>query len=123
MRQKRAHKEKAYRQVYDAKNRGRLLVMEAGRRSKRKGIAFDLDQHIEEIESRVQRQVCEMTGIPLYMECRGIRWNSPSMDRIDPTKGYVLSNVRIVCFAMNAALGSWGEEALMKVISAWLERK
>lgn len=122
-RKKRAAKEKAYRQEYDAVNRGRLLVMEAKRRAARWGLPFDLEKHISRIEARIQVGICEMTGLPFDFHNKGSNWNSPSMDRIDPKKGYVYENIRIVCFAMNAALGHWGEMTLRTIMSAWLERK
>lgn len=118
-RQRRMTKEKLYRKKYDKVNRGRLLAMEAGRRAKKRGIPFDLDQHIQEIETRVQAGRCEMTGIPFNFHANKPVWNSPSIDRIVPSKGYVFDNIRIVCFAMNAALGSWGENTLQYVVAAW----
>jgi hypothetical protein len=120
-RHKRAEAEKAYRQTYDAENRGRLLVMESKRRSTRKNHPFDLDQHITELEERI-KEGCEMTGVAFNLHSRGATWNSPSLDRIDPQKGYVLSNIRVICFAMNAALGNWGEESLRSLMKKWLER-
>jgi hypothetical protein len=120
---RRAEKEKAYRQEYDAKNRGRLLLMEAKRRSARKRLPFDLDLHVQEVETRIQAGRCEMTGLPFNMHSSGISWNSPSLHRTDPKQGYVYHNIRVVCFAMNAAMGNWGEATLKTIISAWLERK
>jgi hypothetical protein len=120
-RQARADKEKVYRQSYDAANRGRLLVMEAGRRARRRNLPFDLHEHIQEVEVRIQAGCCEMTGLPFNFHAAGVQWNSPSLDRIIPERGYVLSNIRIVLFAMNAALGNWGEDTLRTIISAWLE--
>ena len=122
-RARRSAKEKKYRLEYDAANRGMLLVMQAKRRCLKKKIPFDLDQHIAEIEKRIQKKKCEMTGVELDMYNAGTKWNSPSLDRIVPMKGYVYSNIRVVCFAMNAALGNWGEDRLHKIMSAWLERK
>lgn len=119
----RREKEKIYRQEYDAKNRGKLLVGESRRRSRRKGIPFDLDDYLGEIERRVQAGRCEMTGLQFNFHSRGMAWNSPSMDRINPKDGYVYKNIRIVCFAMNAALGNWGEETLRTVMDAWFQRR
>ncbi len=122
-RQNRAHKEKAYRLEYDAEHRGEILVKQAGRRSKKKGVPFDLDAHLSQIEERVQRGVCEMTGLAFNFYCQGVSWNSPSLDRIDPTRGYIYDNIRVVCFGMNAALGNWGEKVLRMMLDAWLGRK
>lgn len=42
----------------------------------------------------------------------------PSIDRIDSTKGYTPENCRIVCFAVNAGLNAWGDEAFLKIARA-----
>ena len=46
-----------------------------------------------------------------------------ALDRIDPSKGYVYGNVRIVAFAVNAMLGDWGEDVAMSIINQWLQNK
>ena len=122
-RQKRKHKDKVYAVKYRAENRGLVLVRQIGRRAKKAGIPFDLDSHIPEIEARI-RDGCEMTGIPFELTPKSQKavWNSPSVDRIDPEQGYTYDNIRIICWAMNAALGSWGEETLRNLMQIWLER-
>lgn len=119
----RAEKEKAYRQVYDTLNRAKLLAREARRRSAKGGLPYDLDEHLAELEARMQAGVCEMTGTPFSFDLMKPNWNSPSLDRIVPSLGYVYSNIRVVCFAMNAALGSWGEGPLAEVMTRWLKRR
>lgn len=58
---------------------------------------------------------CEVTGLPFswtrYAK-RTIRPMAPSVDRIDSSKGYTRDNVRLVIFAANCAMGSWGEDYL-----------
>lgn len=41
--------------------------------------------------------------------------NAPSLDRIEPVKGYVKGNVRFVCYQVNTALHSFGEESLISL--------
>lgn len=53
----------------------------------------------------------------------GRTWDSPSIDRIDPSGGYTYDNIRIVCHAINCALGTWGEEILGMVTRAWMEHR
>ena len=48
-------------------------------------------------------KVCFKWGIELDWGRNGIQYNSPSLDRIDPTKGYVPGNVRLVCNSYNMA--------------------
>ena len=120
---KRAEKAKEYQRKYNAAHRGEILAKACVLRAKRKNLPCDLLDFIPQIELRVQKAQCEMTGISLNLERNRASWNSPSIDRIEPDKGYVMSNIRIVCFAMNTALGSWGEIPLRKIMIAWLERK
>lgn len=52
----------------------------------------------------------------------GRKFNSPSLDRIDPSGGYTYDNVRVVLHLVNQALGDWGVETLSTVMRRWLSR-
>jgi len=69
---------------------------------------------------------CEVSGIPFDMTnvvniekfSRGRRFmraKIPSIDRIDSRFGYTPQNTRLVCAAVNIALGSWGDELLKEL--------
>ena len=61
---------------------------------------------------------CSVTGVELRLKWEGAsRYNpwAPSLDRIDQSQGYVLGNVRPVCWAFNCARQDWPDE----VIFAW----
>ena len=103
-------------------NRGYLMVQGAKRRAKASNLDFNLDQHKEEIQARVDKGYCEMTGIPFNLK-GGRMWDTPSIDRINPERGYVYENIRIVCRAMNCMLGNWGANVMEKVFTAYMERK
>ncbi len=129
--QRARHAEKAavYSRDYRAKNRAKYLVAEIRRRCVSKEIAFDLDQHIEEIQRRINVGVCEVSGFPLELAATQVRKGSagihpatPSIDRKAPDQGYTLTNIRIVCFAVNAAMGNWGESEFLKIAKVWIER-
>lgn len=121
VRAKRAGKAAVYAREYRVKKRAFYLIGEARRRCKRKNIPFDLDQHVAEIQERIDRRVCEVTGIPLEVSSApGRRFNTPSLDRINPKGGYVLTNVRIVAFAVNAMMGDWGEETALYIAKQWV---
>lgn len=121
-REKRREKDKIYRRKYIEKDRATYLVSGIARRCKKKGMPFDLDQYIEELNARIAPACCELTGLPLRMKHGKRAWNSPSLDRVKPGLGYIYSNIRVVCFAVNAALGDWGDEVLRTIASAYLER-
>lgn len=122
-RQQRRDKDRAYRQKYNMENKASLLVSECRRRCKKKNIPFDLDQHIEEIQNRISMGLCEVSGFPLNTTvCAGRPFNTPSLDRINPKDGYLYNNIRIVAFAVNAAMGDWGEDAFKKIMKTWMEK-
>lgn len=61
---------------------------------------------------------CSVTGVELRLKWEGAsRYNpwAPSLDRIDQSQGYVLGNVRPVCWAFNCARQDWPDE----VVFAW----
>lgn len=47
---------------------------------------------------------------------------SPSIDRIDSSKGYVIGNIRVVCWWVNRACGEWGLEAILPGMRAIVDR-
>ena len=111
----------------DAKNtsaeRAKALVNGAKVRAILKKLPFDLDKKaIAKLQSRIDLGVCELSGVPLRFD-GGRTFDSPSLDRIEPALGYVYSNVRVICAAMNSALGNWGEDRLMAVLQSWQERQ
>jgi len=97
--------------------RAQCLVSYARKRARDHGHAFNLDSFVSDIQARIDAGKCELTGIPFTLDC-GKRWDSPSLDRIDPAKGYIMVNVRVILHAMNAALGNWGEATLLAMVSA-----
>lgn len=98
--------------------RAQCLVANARTRARKRGLYFDLDGAVEHIQARIDRGCCEMTGTPFDLS-PGRKFNSPSIDRIDPKQGYTLSNIRIVCHAMNAAMGDWGEGPVWVMFENW----
>lgn len=108
---------------YATRYRARRLITEAKRRAKRQGLAFDLDAYASEIKARVDAAKCELSGVDLDLCAVGRKYNSASLDRIVPAAGYVYSNIRVVCVAMNFALNNWGEEPLLKVVNGWLANR
>lgn len=118
------HKEKVleYSRRTRQKNFASVLIRGAKHRAQIKKVPFDLDEHTEEIRRRLDSWTCELTGIPLDKTKRR-DFNSPSLDRIIPSVGYLYSNIRIVSYAVNCALGTWGEEKLRIIAEALLGRR
>jgi hypothetical protein len=100
--------------------RAMCLVAAARIRARRKCVPFKLDaDDIAVIQDIINAGKCQISGVTLTLS--GPRAaTSPSLDRIDPTKGYVPGNVRVVCHALNAGMGDWGELELRRIVATWL---
>lgn len=105
---------------YRSANRARLIVAGARARAKKRGIKFDLTA--TDIQLRLDKGICELTGTALDLSPGKRKFNTPSLDRIIPAEGYVTSNVRIICDAINMAMGDWGEATLLTLIKNWFSK-
>jgi len=47
---------------------------------------------------------------------------APSIDRIDARRGYTADNIRIICWAANLLLGTWGDEPAVTVATGIARR-
>lgn len=102
--------------------RAMCLIAVARTRSRNKGTYFALDGFAEELQRRIDTGRCELSGVPFGLS-PGRDPASPSLDRIDPAQGYIPDNVRVICHALNAALGDWGEELLAPIMDGWLTKR
>lgn len=90
---------------YWGKNPEKRFMSSTKQSAKEWGLSFDLTD--EWFKTRLDRGVCEVTGLPIKIKSykQGDRGNrgfySPSIDRIDNTVGYVPSNCRMVCWGYN----------------------
>ena len=80
-------------------------------RAKREGTFFDL-----KLEEMIWPEKCSVLGIPLVYELgRGkIMDDSPSIDRIDPSKPYVKENIRIISHKANTMKSNATKDELVK---------
>lgn len=103
-----------------ASRRAAALIGAAKSRARKKGLPFNLSEHVAFYHALVEAGVCQLTGLPLSKQ-HGSPF-APSLDRIKPELGYVHGNVRVVLFAINMALGEWGETAYAKIAKAYVEK-
>lgn len=101
---------------------GRLLTWLRTRAAKRQ-YPFDLTR--EWAEKKLAAGVCEVTGIrfDFTKESSSIRFNpfGPSIDRIDPTRGYVEDNCRMVVWIYNMAKAEWDDETVLRMAKALVD--
>jgi hypothetical protein len=91
-------KHNEYCQKYRENNRALVLLGQARYRAKKKGIEFNL-----ELSDVVIPKLCPVLKIPLLAgsPSGGPRGCSPSLDRIDNTKGYIKGNVQVMSHKAN----------------------
>lgn len=102
---------KEYQRQYFKDNPDRYLYWSVKGRARKLGLPFNL-----ELEDLVIPTVCPILGLPLARNTGQKRPapNSPSVDRIDPTKGYVKGNVQVISQRANIMKNDANSEELRK---------
>ena len=106
------------------------LVRGARSRARDKNLPFDID--LDYVRSMVGENAelashCPVFGVPLDWSCirnNGGKFlpNSPSMDRVDPERGYVKGNIKIISFRANQIKNDASHQEL-KLVAAYLGRE
>lgn len=93
------------------------IYMRAKARAKAKGYAFDI-----EISDITIPKQCPIMGIDLiyHTGSPGGKKNSPSIDKIDPLKGYVKGNIRIISHLANMMKSNASEKELLQFAN-WIK--
>ena len=96
------------------------MITGARHRARRKHLNFNIDH--EHVRSLVVSH-CPILGVPLKWSCNETSGgfavaNSPSLDRIDPSKGYVKGNVWIISNRANTIKSNATHEELKLVTKA-----
>lgn len=83
----------------------------AKQRCKKSGLAFSIS-----VDDITIPDVCPILGIKLNMNSgkSGAYKNSPSLDRVDNTKGYIKGNIQVISQLANAMKGAASDEELIK---------
>lgn len=89
----------------------------AKQRAKKHNLPFDIS-----LEDIVIPKVCPLLGIPLYHNEKGFSYNSPSLDKLVPEKGYTRDNTWVVSMKANALKSNASLEEL-KLLVKNLEEK
>lgn len=101
--------------------RAQALVAHARIRARRLRVPFALDDQVASIQAIIDQGYCELTGLAFDLTPGARQHLSPSLDRRVPSDGYVPGNVRVICYGMNAAMGNWGEAALVEMVTAYMD--
>ena len=105
----------------------RAAFKSAKARTKRSGRVSDLTHTDVTAMFKAQGGRCAVSGLAFTLQRFPDAFVkhpfAPSIDRIDSREGYVLTNVRLVCTAVNFGLGQWGEEAFRAIAEATVRKQ
>ncbi len=107
-----------YHRSYRVANPDKELLIQAKRRAKKRGIPFNLT--IDDIHVPTH---CPVLGIKLVVGTGStdprkalIKDNSPTIDRIDPHKGYTKGNVQVISWRANRLKGDGSLDEHEKIL-------
>lgn len=86
----------SYEQKKRRENPENYMFIQVKSRAKRLGIPFELD-----VGDIIIPEVCPILGIPLFIGDNKLCANSPSLDRVDNSLGYIKGNVCVISFKAN----------------------
>lgn len=110
-REKLIEKYRGSKTEWNNKNIANYLVSNARRRAKNKGVECT----IEPDDLKPLPTHCPILGIPLRKNQGSFKWDSYSIDRVDPSKGYIPGNVRIISWRANQIKGELSFEQIEKL--------
>jgi hypothetical protein len=104
---------RAWRGANPARAAFLIAMANARTRSRKKGLLYDLTEYRDQLWALFLLG-CSLTGMP-FSFVGGMTFDSPSLDRIVPERGYVWGNVRWVWHGLNCAAGTWGIERALEM--------
>ena len=90
----------------------------SSRRAQKRNETFSLSR--QWIKDQLMIGKCAVSGLLFDLSSIGRSPYSPSIDRIDNTKGYIPENCRLILWALNAAFSNWGEQEMKLIVKQWL---
>lgn len=100
----------------------RTAVNSAKRRSADRGVPFGITNDDANALITSQGGKCAISGLPFQRSETGVAsLFSPSLDRIKPSEGYVMDNIRFILHGLNAMKGSDTDDDLIAVCRAVVE--
>jgi len=100
---------KEYYHKYKVAKKEKQMLMHARARAKKRGLEFNIEE-----SDIIIPQFCPILGIELKRDNTMPQWNSPSLDRLDSTKGYVKGNIWVISWRANMMKNDASKEELLK---------
>lgn len=110
-REKNRERERERSSRYRENNPLGSLITRAKARAKKYDIEFNIT--IEDLDFP---EICPVLGVSLLQSKNKASDNSPSLDRIDNTKGYIKGNVRVISWKANRLKNDASLEELQKIV-------
>ncbi len=115
---------KAYQAGYIQRSPARQLWHHAKARSKSRGFEFNISlQDVEDIWPK--DGLCPVFGTPMipgFGKGRGPKIDSPTLDRLVPSKGYIKGNLAVTSFRANRLRQDETDPEVFRKIADWMER-
>lgn len=111
------HKSLPKGRAYAAAHQEAFMVSRAKTRARKIGVPFDLT-----VEDIVIPERCPALGVPLVRGTGKPHQFSPSLDRIDNSRGYVRGNVVVVSRLANNIKADAASAAQVRAVADWMER-
>lgn len=91
------------------------------RKAKARKHDYDIDvAYLKELWEE-RNGICPISGVKMKLYKNSAEWEKdkgnpykPSLDRINPDKGYIKGNVQFICYIANMAKHSWSDETLIE---------
>lgn len=111
-------KENSYRKNLNPEDSLRLklkhCLSSAKSRAKYSKLDFNLTEDYIKYLQDTQKGLCAISGIPMTSNYgTGVIETNASIDRIDSSRGYVIGNVQLTCWAINRMKGPMNLEQLL----------
>ncbi|MEL6197877.1 MAG: hypothetical protein AAFT19_08525 [Pseudomonadota bacterium] len=97
-------------------------------RGRRRG--WDVDDNLSDWAlgfAKAQNYRCALSDVPFSLEVLGSgqapRPFAPSIDRISARGGYTIDNIRLVCWATNILLSTWGEPVARRIARGIIQKE
>lgn len=111
------HCKREYQRLNDTRSKESVILSSAKKRAKRNGLDFDLC-----IDDIVIPPTCPVLGITLSNTNKVSCYNSPSLDKMIPSKGYVKGNVNIISMRANFIKNNATYDEIKQILK-WMESK
>jgi hypothetical protein len=98
-------------ELYRDNNRLKRNLTAIKTRAKKRGLEFDLKE-----EDVIMPTHCPILGLKLEWAKGSPKDNSPSLDRLDNSKGYIKGNIRVISYRANTYKNNMTREIAQRIV-------